>query len=676
MKVLPAFLWLLALSLITAAEPPVIDIPKVAESGWPRDGYHAEVLTPVGAPAEGIGQLSLGWTENGLLIRVEARDDTPIEAAEDKDLWTADSVEIFVASAAGSKDRFQLLASAGRPAGKPRFSVVDQRAEKPEAVIPVIAAIKNENFFSVDLQIPWTSFVTPPKAGDVIGLQVYLNDGKPGKTARQIWFPKVANPALMYPVRLAEKASPPQRMAASVGIERGREVVLDVIATAASAGEQVEVEIEGTRTAAGLLKTMNPDESRLHWALPDEIAGKAGAPIRIFVAGKAAAGDLVVPDLAEARRKLLDRARFVASNTVFSSSRLPSVNFEEQELAEAAFGNCEITTRYFDADGNEVTQAEKPGRYGALTTIRTPDGTESIRRITLFKTAKPYSNRTDLFDVRLGLPEALGLPADITEKENSMVQAFANYQLGMKAGSLGSLVAGLHDIAADPEKYHGNDYANIDGDWWRKLDRKLGTAKPYQYLLDLPKDYDADPQKAWPLLLFLHGSGERGNDVNAVAKHGPPKLVRNGQELPFIIVSPQCPPNEWWCAETLTELLDEVSAKYRVDPKRVYVTGLSMGGYGTWALAAKQPERFAAIAPVCGAAYPELAARIQKIPIWVFHGEKDEAVPVKGSTEIVKALENLKAPVKLTVYPGVGHDSWTQTYENAELFDWLLQQQH
>ena len=181
--------------------------------------------------------------------------------------------------------------------------------------------------------------------------------------------------------------------------------------------------------------------------------------------------------------------------------------------------------------------------------------------------------------------------------------------------------------------------------------------------------------KKWPLVLFLHGAGERGKDLARVKVHGPPMLVEKGKRFPFILVSPQCPKEVWWDAEGLNALLDEIVAKYAVDEGRVYVTGLSMGGYGTWDLAIKYPDRFAAIAPICGGGTPYRAARkLKQMPIWVFHGGADPVVPIQNAQMMVEALKRAGATPRFTVYPGCGHDSWTQTYNNPAFYGWLLSQ--
>ena len=206
----------------------------------------------------------------------------------------------------------------------------------------------------------------------------------------------------------------------------------------------------------------------------------------------------------------------------------------------------------------------------------------------------------------------------------------------------------------------------------RKLHRKVTQTISARYWLHLPADYAKQPTKKWPLVLFLHGAGERGDNLELVKAHGPLKSIAQGQQFPFIIVSPQCPANDWWRPEHLAALLDDVERRYRVDKQRVYVTGLSMGGFGTWALALEFPQRFAAIAPICGGGHWWVASRIKHLPVWVFHGKKDRIVSYARSTEMVAALRQCGGNVKFTTYPNADHDSWSVTYSNPELYKWLL----
>jgi len=197
------------------------------------------------------------------------------------------------------------------------------------------------------------------------------------------------------------------------------------------------------------------------------------------------------------------------------------------------------------------------------------------------------------------------------------------------------------------------------------------TAK-LNYLLYVPPH--AKEGDKLPLILFLHGAGERGSNLDAVKTHGIPKIVESKEDFPFIVVSPQCPRSSWWTAQVdaLNALLDEVIANNPVDTDRIYLTGLSMGGFGAWALAAAYPERFAAVAPICGGGDPADAKVLKNIPIWVFHGAKDPIVPPRASEEMVEAIRAEGGDVRFTLYPDAEHDSWTETYNNPELYTWFL----
>lgn len=196
-----------------------------------------------------------------------------------------------------------------------------------------------------------------------------------------------------------------------------------------------------------------------------------------------------------------------------------------------------------------------------------------------------------------------------------------------------------------------------------------------RYLIYLPTGYD-DSEARWPVVLFLHGAGERGDDINRVKIHGPPKRIEQGASFPFILVAPQCPADRWWSVDALDGLLDQIVKDHRVDEDRIYVTGLSMGGFGTWELAMTFPDRFAAIAPVCGGGndVPIRIARLKKLPIWVFHGAKDQVVPLSQSQKMVDALKAVDGNVRFTIYPDAGHDAWSETYDNPEFYDWLMSQ--
>ena len=206
---------------------------------------------------------------------------------------------------------------------------------------------------------------------------------------------------------------------------------------------------------------------------------------------------------------------------------------------------------------------------------------------------------------------------------------------------------------------------------------KVEDGNEVPFLLYLPEDY-ATREGGSPLMLFLHGRGESYGPLSLVKQWGPPRLVDQGEKLPYVLVSPQCPKEGNWSDETrqagLVQLLNHIEKTYRVDKQRVYLTGLSMGGYGTWRLAADEPKRFAAAAPVCGGGNPEDAGKLKNLPIWVFHGTEDKAVPLERSTQMVDAIRAAGGTkIRFTTLEHIGHNSWSATYATPELYQWFDQ---
>lgn len=191
------------------------------------------------------------------------------------------------------------------------------------------------------------------------------------------------------------------------------------------------------------------------------------------------------------------------------------------------------------------------------------------------------------------------------------------------------------------------------------------------YWLFVPQQYDG--KEKLPLMLFLHGAGERGDNLDLVKKWGPPKIVADRKDFPFVVASPQCASGKRWDTAAMAALVEDLAGRLKIDRKRIYVTGLSMGGYGSWDLMARYPRLFAAGVPICGGGDPGTAEALKKIPIWVFHGDKDTAVPLARSQQMVDAIAKAGGEkATLTIYPGVGHNSWSATYANDKVYDWLL----
>lgn len=222
---------------------------------------------------------------------------------------------------------------------------------------------------------------------------------------------------------------------------------------------------------------------------------------------------------------------------------------------------------------------------------------------------------------------------------------------------------------------------------WKAAD---GMEIPYR--LWVPEKIEAG--KAYPLILFLHGAGERGTDNKQQLKHGVMAILAQAEKLnePCFLIAPQCPEELWWAdldekklrlaaatapnprLQAVIALVEDFSKSHAVDPARFYVTGISMGGFGTWDLLGRIPGKIAAALPICGGGEPSIVSRFKEVPIWTFHGDQDPTVPVAATLDMVAALEKAGGKPRMTIYPGVRHDSWTITYENPEAVRWLFSQ--
>ena len=194
----------------------------------------------------------------------------------------------------------------------------------------------------------------------------------------------------------------------------------------------------------------------------------------------------------------------------------------------------------------------------------------------------------------------------------------------------------------------------------------------WRYLAHLPASYDSSEKKKWPMIFYLHGRSIRGNDLNMVKRYGPPAFLDKKPDFPFVVISPQLPDHSW-PTDSLLKLLDEVTKKYRVDPDRIYLTGVSMGGGGSWYLAAADQDRFAAFAPICGYGGTSLGKKLNRLPIWAFHGELDDIVPIEPHVKLVEAVNAAGGKAHLTSIPDGDHGNIIfPIYKQQILYDWFL----
>ncbi len=470
----------------------------------------------------------------------------------------------------------------------------------------------------------------------------------------------------MYGIRLAAKSSPEVKMAVRATMDQGRPRA-DVYSSDATQDGAVEVKAGAKTVASGVFENH----------IASILVPKTATEVHSKEAGSAPIDFTNLPDLVTTG---LLNIRPMFKQSVFSGAKFPVCDLEKSADSEQTLGKCTLTPTFYDADYNEVKTADKPGRYGAIIAVETAGGQKFNRYATLYRAPEELLGRIlrpEFADIKL--PPELGIdPTVVSSHLKSVGDLFGTEfrtNAGMNRGpDAAILLAWLSETKADSATdLQRTGPSAADQKWWYGLKKKTGNLRT-DYFVHLPPDYDKDPSKKWPVILFLHGSGERGYDLKILARQPLVQDIEKRKDFPFILIAPQVSPGEWWSIPELDDLLDGLPAKYRIDPDRIYLTGLSMGGFATWAYLAAEPGRFAAAVPICGGGDPADAARFKDMPIWVFHGGKDDAVPIQRSEEMVDALKKLGSTVKFTIYPTVDHFSWIPAYKTTELFEWLLQQ--
>jgi hypothetical protein len=365
---------------------------------------------------------------------------------------------------------------------------------------------------------------------------------------------------------------------------------------------------------------------------------------------------------------------------VFSDTQFPWSYLEQGRVITRCLYPVKITTTYYDAKYNEVTQADKPGRYGAVVRMALAGGVVEYRFITLYRTPEKifWSDGATPATVSAQFPPGLGIDPVVLQKQGVEIGNSINNDFfgdGDVSPALAIILAGLSETSPDdPPAVARTSVEARDDNWWFGLRQHLGLVAPYSYLVDLPQGYEADPAERWPLILYLHGGAQFGYDLQLVRESGLAGRIARGKQLPAVVVSPQCPVGSW-NIRILALLLDQVCAKYRIDPDRIYVTGISAGGDATFDFATAYPERIAAIAPIAGDGDPADAARLKNIPVWDFQGLKDDIAPPENPIAVVKAVRQAGGHAHQTLFPDAGHyDSWGLGYGTEALYPWLLAQ--
>jgi pimeloyl-ACP methyl ester carboxylesterase len=683
-----------AVSAVMAEEVRVFDVPRLdgvvidgQDDDWREGGFVVETMSSVDGwmrPVDDMDiRVRLGWHDQGLLVLIRVTDDQYLEEAQTNQLYEGDSVEIYLADKWGGRQMIQAVIAPGLADDQPalRCRLYDYRLDaalRTNAPSLLAARTKVAGGYLLEALLPWQNLGIAPTGGTEVACQLFVNDRDPGKPDfRAVWYPAVGtyrDTTRMYRLRLAGQASAPCAAVAH-GFVQLSEVWFRIAAAARLAGKPVVVRynnktiVEGVTTAYG-----GRSYACLKAALP--AGGDEMSRFEVQVDGQMLDA-VTLLDLENERGEQKIPLKYGFYPFCFPGSRLPSGGFHDALALERMLGPHEVRVAYYDGSFRRVTSAAQPGRYGAVVTITPRFHPPMWRFFTLFNTTNQVAWKNLEMGVELKLPEGLGLKPEMLDYQAEAVGRFARAMLleGMAEREEGAaLLAWLAAPPDEPPFTERNSAWSYNQRWQHELRRASGSLAPLKYWVELPKGYEAQGRRNYPTIIYLHGIGDRGAPVAALA--GAAAVRQPGVCKPdtFLVIAPRCPTESNWSVTALEDLLDEVIAKYPVDELRVYLTGVSTGGFACWAMLAEHPELFAAVVPIGGGGDVREVERFASVPVWVVHGALDDVIPPERSREMVAALRNVRGRVRFDELPKAGHRCWETVYASPELYDWLLQQ--
>jgi len=689
-------MYLLFGSSVRAAEDTrLFDVPRIdgitidgQQDDWQNAGLSVEVMTSVEGWVMPVSDLdcrfSLGWDERGLLVLIQVRDGSFMEAGDIEKLYEGDCVELYLADKRGGKQMMQAVIAPGMASNqsKLRYHLYDYRRDevlKAKPLTLTAARRKTPNGYVMEVLLPWANIGVTPEVGREVAFQMFCDDYDIAERLfNAVWYPSVGtfqDSKRTHRIRLTEKPGP-ACSAVARGFVRGDDAWFSLVAASRLTGKVVSARFDGKELTTGKLTEYGGRSyACLKATLPPD--ADEASRFEIMVDG-VPLEPVTLLDLEGERCEQALPLGFTFAPFCFSGDGLPPGVFRDAARVQRLLGPHEVKVTYYDAEFHAVTSAPKPGRYGAIVEIVPRFHPPMLRYYTLFRTEGDVKWKETELSLQFKLPPNIGLdPAVVHRESESVDELVRNTLLGMLAQSEASAVwlawLGEQDAVAPPATDR-NGCRAANARWLHELKRRNGLLLPLKYLASLPGNIEKKSARKWPTILYLHGSGGRGLPVAALNGTSGVFQPRKHKPDTFIIIAPRCPQNRWWSIPALEDLLAEVMDKYPIDKGRIYVTGESMGGFATWELAAAHPDRFAAIAPICGGGDPREAELIKDLPTWVFHGAKDRGVLPERSREMVNALRDVRGRVRYTEYPNLGHRCWGTAYNNEALYDWMLQQ--
>ena len=680
-----------------AASAPAYDIPRLdgvsidgSDVDWGERDFKVSILSQTRGmirPRSQIdGSLRLGWNDRGILALVTVTTGLVTEHDDITKLWQRDAVEMFMADAVGSRNFMQVVVAPGVD-GKHalRYQPYDRREDPAMQKVPLAieaAARKTASGYVLEALLPFKNFAIVPEIGRELAFNLQIDDYNQGVAeSRLSWYPQEGSwnsSAMMMPVRLAAAPAAPVSVIANVVNERLSRRVVTVVGTDEVAGKTFTVTNRDQIIGRGQLTADQAGRSRAECVWP--YAEDSGGATTLTVAVESQQPiTLFAPDLSAEREEAIKDVEVVFNPAVFTSSVFPTCDVAQPALLETLLGRYSIHTTFYDAQFRPVVHASTPGRYGAVVKIVTASKTLE-RLVTLFRLPEELGADRPTETAALVLPTRFGLDAGVQVQQSAVMNSFLGRLLreGESNGEDQAIVfSWLFETAPGaPKAVARTDPWSSNTRWAIQLRKAIGKLERYNYVIHLPDNYNESTEKRWPLLIELHGSGAELKSFEAYQTAAQNSHQACKKDYPAIVVFPRNSDTDRtrWTPALLNLLIDELLVQHKVDSRRIYLTGFSLGAYGTWATALEAPERFAAIVPIAGAGDKGDVLRLKDMPIWVFHGTKDEAVPFARSQEMVDALKAVGSSVKFTIYQDQGHGIMGAAMGDPDFYPWLFRQ--
>jgi pimeloyl-ACP methyl ester carboxylesterase len=342
----------------------------------------------------------------------------------------------------------------------------------------------------------------------------------------------------------------------------------------------------------------------------------------------------------------------------------PKVHWSNPYRAQRLLGGFPLEVQWYDPTGKKTQQPQEAGLYTAIIEGVSPDGLLIRRSQGFYGTADDRQKLPVLGDAAGGTWSARPKLLESHRDEPSAQLVQEGVHGAISLSYIARKSAGSQRSSLGPGKHA------------RTFNRYLRRGQSCLYWITLPEGYDR--QKKWPMIIYLHASNLQGHDLSRIGTPIPPDDDEIRTDFPFVVLTPQCPDEyDAWPSDIVLDLVDEMVRQYNVDARRVYVTGFSLGGRGTWSVAVDHPEVFAAVVPVAGSyGHPERIGRIKDLPVWAFHGDRDTVVSFEQTRDMVRDLKNSGGNVRFTIYEGAGHGIKGRAYRTKELYKWLLEQRN